>query len=52
MFDLRVEREQAARKEMRAKIDAGVTTLVVTPFEIEEYNREVLRADRFTGADR
>lgn len=51
MFDLRVEREQAARKEMRAKIDAGVMTITVTPYEVEEYRREVFHADRMMGAD-
>ena len=51
MFDLRVEREQALRKEMRAKIDAGVMTITVTPAEVEEYRSEVLRADRMMGAD-
>ena len=49
MFDLRVEREQALRKAMRSKIDAGVMT--VTPAEVEEYRSEVLRADRMMGAD-
>ena len=51
MFDLRVEREQALRKEMRSKIDAGVMTITVTPAEVEEYRSEVLRADRMMGAD-
>ena len=53
MFDLRVEREQAARKELRAKLDGGVrlVTFKVTPYEIEEYRKETYEADRMMGGD-
>lgn len=51
MFDLRVEREQAARKELRAKIDAKLVTIKVTPYEIEEYRKETYEAERMMGGD-